>query len=71
VILHLTPTAEDPVLAIHQSLADARSFASGWADRSGANRIADRIVSALRDSKCIYARTDRFKTKLAMEEFAL
>lgn len=69
--LYFTLTAEDRVLAIHQSIAEARAFVAGWADRSGANRTASRIVSALRESKCIYARTDRFKTKLAIQEFAL
>ncbi len=69
--LYFTLTAEDRVLAIHQTIAAARGFVAGWRDMSGANRTADRIVSALRESKCIYARSDRFKTKLAIEEFAL
>lgn len=69
--LYFTLTAEDRVLAIHQTIDASRAFVAGWKDMSGANRTADRIVSALRESKCIYARSDRFKTKLAIEEFAL
>lgn len=69
--LYFTLTAEDRVLAIHQTLAEARQFVAGWKDLSGANRVASRIVSAIRESKCIYARSDRFKVKMATGEFAL
>ncbi len=67
--LYFTLTAADRVLAIHQSLSEARDFVSRWV-RSD-DRAAARIVSADRDDNPVYARSDRFKMKLVKDEISL
>lgn len=69
--LFFTLTADDRVFATHQTLDAARDFARNWVDLSGANRTPDRIVTAMRDSKPIYARSDRFKVARTIETFSL
>ena len=71
--LYFTLTDEDRVLAIHQTLTEARTFAASWnrGSKFTATRQAERVVTAERDSKCIYARSDRFKVKMATGEFTL
>lgn len=80
-ILFHTLTADNSVLAIHQSEPEARGFVAGWRDLSGANRTPARIVTAERANydaatrrlinSPIYARSDRFKVKAIIQEFAL
>lgn len=82
-ILFTTLTAEDRVLATHQTLTEARAFATFWNASDAPQpllRPAHRIVSALRgtyDEKTrrldspIHARSDRFKTKKIVEVFSL
>lgn len=69
--LFYTLMNENRVLAIHQTLAGARQFAKEWRDVSGANRVAERIVSGIRENSNIYSRSDRFKVNKVVEEFSL
>lgn len=82
-ILFTTLTAQDRVLATHQTLAEARAFAAEWNASDAPQpllRPARRVVSALRgtyDEKNrridspIYARSDRFKTQKIIQDFGL
>jgi hypothetical protein len=73
-ILFHTLTADNRVLAIHQTLTEARAFANAWQDNTILNRVAARIVSAERGNGVdnpIRARSDRFDMSKAVETFAL
>lgn len=69
--LYFTLTAKDRVLAIHQTLAEARAFAGTWRDMSTANRVADRIVAGLREAANIRPRSDLFKIECATATYAI
>lgn len=71
-ILYITAAADNRCMAIHQSLDEARAFASAWVDKSGANRVAARIYSHDGSGKPAFKRgSDQIILKNILEEFPI